>query len=225
MRFAGTEGPHNEEMQQKTPAFFLDCAGFAADLRCSADVCDTPTASIAASGRPRRRSGVASAAPLAGSYHSRPRTTVRGSKTTVHAQERQPALSSFVFEGSEEDQRALARAADLEGTATAVSVHGHVLTRRGVCETTPSSSQAPRGRSSSQRRFSPSGNRPRAQPERAAGSMIHLDGLAGVGASLWLVGLPNEALQQTKPGVTTHGPVFAAERRCYADLVTPVPSS
>ena len=27
----------NEEMQQTKPAFFLDCAGFAADLRCSAD--------------------------------------------------------------------------------------------------------------------------------------------------------------------------------------------
>jgi len=28
---------------------------------------------------------------------------------------------------------------------------------------------------------------------------------------------PNEALQQTKPGITTHGPVFAAERRCSTD--------
>ena len=27
----------------------------------------------------------------------------------------------------------------------------------------------------------------------------------------------NEALQQTKPGSTTHGPVFAAERRCWTD--------
>jgi len=26
--------PSNEEMQQTKPAFFLDCAGFAADLRC-----------------------------------------------------------------------------------------------------------------------------------------------------------------------------------------------
>jgi hypothetical protein len=27
----------------------------------------------------------------------------------------------------------------------------------------------------------------------------------------------NEALQQTKPGITTHEPVFAAERRCSTD--------
>jgi hypothetical protein len=30
-------------------------------------------------------------------------------------------------------------------------------------------------------------------------------------------GPQNEALQQTKPGITTHGPVFAAERRCSTD--------
>jgi hypothetical protein len=29
--------PPNEEMQQTKPAFFLVCAGFAADLRCSPD--------------------------------------------------------------------------------------------------------------------------------------------------------------------------------------------
>jgi len=30
-----SEGPANEEMQQTKPAFFSDCAGFAADLQCS----------------------------------------------------------------------------------------------------------------------------------------------------------------------------------------------
>jgi len=29
--------------------------------------------------------------------------------------------------------------------------------------------------------------------------------------------LPNEEMQQTKPGVTTHGPVFAADLRCSPD--------
>jgi len=29
----------------------------------------------------------------------------------------------------------------------------------------------------------------------------------------------NEALQQTKPAFTTTGAVFAAERRCWADLM------
>jgi hypothetical protein len=28
----------------------------------------------------------------------------------------------------------------------------------------------------------------------------------------------NEEMQQTKPGVTTHGPVFAADLQCSADL-------
>lgn len=28
---------------------------------------------------------------------------------------------------------------------------------------------------------------------------------------------PNEEMQQTKPGITTHGPVFAADLRCWAD--------
>jgi hypothetical protein len=34
---SGVVGPSNEEMQQTKPAFLLDCAGFAADLRCSTD--------------------------------------------------------------------------------------------------------------------------------------------------------------------------------------------
>jgi hypothetical protein len=32
------EVPANEEMQQTKPAFFLDSADFAADLRCSTDI-------------------------------------------------------------------------------------------------------------------------------------------------------------------------------------------
>jgi hypothetical protein len=39
--------------------------------------------------------------------------------------------------------------------------------------------------------------------------------LRSVSAVLRPCGGPdNEALQQTKPGITTPGPVFAAERRC-----------
>jgi hypothetical protein len=36
-------GPSNEGMKQTKPAFFSDCAGFAADPRCSADCQEATT--------------------------------------------------------------------------------------------------------------------------------------------------------------------------------------
>jgi len=47
--------PQNEEMQQTKPAFSSDCAGFAADLRCSADISGLVARLGLARGRPDRR--------------------------------------------------------------------------------------------------------------------------------------------------------------------------
>jgi len=65
-------------------------------------------------------------------------------------------------------------------------------------------------------------DRKRDQNEEAVGLMSPLTDVAGATIPRSPVQPSNEALQQTKPGITTHGPVFAAERRCSPDFQRPL---
>ena len=206
-------GLQNEGLQQTRSALPLTAAALAAEPRCSAGFSDR------GAGLKRRLGPTNGVAPLTGVagagdgivQRPRPReATALLTKPSGTVQRRRPVGAS----GS--PHQAGRRGQNGNGVAVLVAV-----SRRPGLREAPPPSWVPRGCCPSQRRLSPAENRPRQQAEGAGGIMMQRDGLAGVGASLWSVGLQNEALQQTKPAFTTHGAVFAAERRCSADSWRP----
>lgn len=94
-----SDQPANEGMKQTKPAFFSDCAGFAAELRCSTDLF-RPVALVSLAGRHEQRNGQThhGDAELRQRIPALPTVAVRGHGGSGSLRERQASggLTDFI---------------------------------------------------------------------------------------------------------------------------------